>query len=618
MDVTEGVAEHRTVGSTCSHGGLRLDDELGGAGVADPASTARPESGEWTRRARLHRWRWVLFVAVVGLLGALSPQPVAAVGPIPIGAEVTPIAGGTPLGRAHPVLTFGGQFPNPTQASVSNPLPTVCLQAAHCQLWSLAVATDRPFLVAVHNSDRHFNPDIGLNLYLYDPAGNTVGSSGGVGGDGAAVEALSPSPGTYTVAVTVTYGYSDPIQYVGEARLLEPPSWNPPVASPCTLPSGQPAQCILPQLEVLPPSDITVTGLPPVASTPLGFPLPVAVSVPTSCYLDETLGLDSLTVLPPTVPQQLSHPTLRCLRFTTDVRDIGGGPLAVRWNFVSDGQPPEYGYLPGQCHADQIVRLAGGGEFPHPAGDCLFHLAHGHFHYSELVSFALYSVAPDGNPDKVVVAASKKSFCLSADDYFGFGTPGPANGPRLYFGQPGCNLPAITEGPLYGATGIAQGAPQQDTATASHGGVYGLMGISPGWGDVYTWDTPGQYVDITSVPDGTYDIVMIPNPDHRLLTAGNDRCGITEVTLTGTTVKVLRSWETVCEESPNGLVMAASTGGAPPPSNSASGEVGTSRLTALPNTGVPRPAFPSSVLMLAGLAGLAASGRRRRRGRPTE
>ncbi|AGC41444.1 FG-GAP repeat-containing protein [Myxococcus stipitatus DSM 14675] len=42
-------------------------------------------------------------------------------------------------------------------------------------------------------------------------------------------------------------------------------------------------------------------------------------------------------------------------------------------------------------------------------------------------------------------------------------------------------------------------------ADAAPQGVYGSMGISPGWADIYTVDTPCQWVDITDLPDGTYD-----------------------------------------------------------------------------------------------------------------
>ncbi|WP_342377742.1 lysyl oxidase family protein [Myxococcus stipitatus] len=42
-------------------------------------------------------------------------------------------------------------------------------------------------------------------------------------------------------------------------------------------------------------------------------------------------------------------------------------------------------------------------------------------------------------------------------------------------------------------------------ADAAPQGAYDPMGISPGWADIYTVDTPCQWVDITDLPDGTYD-----------------------------------------------------------------------------------------------------------------
>lgn len=519
----------------------------------------------------------------------VAASPAGAIGPVSVGAQPQLVAGGTPLGPDHPLLGFSGSSANPLPI-VFDPDPTVCASAEHCQLWFLQVATRLPFMVSVHTVESSFNPNEGYNLYVYDPSGQVVGSSGGVGSDGQAVSVLAPVVGRYTIAVTLTYGYDDPVAYQGEARLLVPPTWHSATPSACTLPSGAKARCLLPQLEVLPPSDVRVTGLPPVASTPLGFPFPVSLAVPTSCYLDEMLGLDALTVLPPSPPQ---HPTVRCLRFTTDVRDVGGGPLTVRWNFVSDGQTPQSGYLPGECHAEQVVALAGGGSVVRPAGSCQFHLAHGHFHYSGLVVFGLYSVGADGvSPDHLVVAAAKKSFCLAADDYFGFGTPGPANGPRMYFGQPGCNVPA--------------------TVTA---GVYGVMGISPGWGDVYTWDTPGQYVDVTSVPDGVYDIVDVPNPDHLLLTAGGDRCGITQVRLSQTTVQVLRSWETTACPTSTPSALPTTDRLRSTSSPSAAGDVAaTGVVAALPDTTAGGTVTATGVAAggVAGLAGLALGGRRRR------
>ena len=73
------------------------------------------------------------------------------------------------------------------------------------------------------------------------------------------------------------------------------------------------------------------------------------------------------------------------------------------------------------------------------------------------------------------------------------------------------------------------------------------MGISPGWGDVYSWDTPDQYIEITGVPDGLYDVVSTANPDggileERGLAGGRgDDTARTRICLKGNTVKVMAS-----------------------------------------------------------------------------
>jgi hypothetical protein len=59
------------------------------------------------------------------------------------------------------------------------------------------------------------------------------------------------------------------------------------------------------------------------------------------------------------------------------------------------------------------------------------------------------------------------------------------------------------------------------------------MGLTPGWGDVYTWDTPGQFIDVTHVKAGTYDLVEETNPSGRIVVAGPRRtCAMTRLKLT--------------------------------------------------------------------------------------
>jgi hypothetical protein len=257
-------------------------------------------------------------------------------------------------------------------------------------------------------------------------------------------------------------------------------------------------------LQALPAYDLAVSGLPPAASTPLGFPLPVVVGTPTSCYVDETFGLSQPST------DRLQHPVQRCLRFTTNVRNVGAGTLVVQLPWATtDGVS---GFVPGQCSAEQVVVTSTGRTATRRAGPCEFHPAHAHFHYKDLVSYNLYRAGPGAR----IGTSQKASFCLADDEYFGFGTTGP-NGPRTYAGQPDCNLPV------------------QDAE-----GLVVREGLTPGWGDVYTWDTPDQFVDITNLPPGTYDLVMKTNPIGDLLVAGPQQtCVLTRLELTADSVKSL-------------------------------------------------------------------------------
>ena len=77
------------------------------------------------------------------------------------------------------------------------------------------------------------------------------------------------------------------------------------------------------------------------------------------------------------------------------------------------------------------------------------------------------------------------------------------------------------------------------------------MGISPGWGDIYTWDLPQQYIDISKVPDGVYEVVSRSNPDGALLTADRSReTGVSCIRLQGTKVTPLYAFASQSNTAP--------------------------------------------------------------------
>jgi hypothetical protein len=446
-------------------------------------------------------------VVSVPLPAALPGPPVAPVTATP------PTAIGT-LNRGNPILTFTGTVDNPTPLPlVSDPAPPVC--AVGCREYQFRdVAGGTAFLAAIKNTSvgPTFNPNDGYDLYVYDPAGQLVGSSNGVGANGQSALVHPTASGIYTVVVAVTYAYDANAGWVGEIRLIDADTWTPPVVT-CGITVSSISGCFdLPTLRALPPYDFTASGVPPVVSTPLGFPLPVALPTTTSCYADESIGLDNPS------PSGATNPVTRCLRFTSDVQNVGAGPISVGIPLLisaSSGQP-QSGYVPGECHAVQYVTAADGSAVTRPGGDCEYHVEHGHFHYDALVGYSLRSVGAAGTIGPAVSVSHKESFCLTDDDYFGFGTTGP-NGPRQNVGQPDCNLPRTVATPTGGAGS----------------GTYVTEGITPGWGDVYTWDTPDQYIDVTNVPSGTYWVVEETNPNGSILVAGPAQtCSATEVELT--------------------------------------------------------------------------------------
>src|SRR5581483_6170589 len=470
----------------------------------------------WGRRFKLFAAAFAALALIVGAAPAIADLLP------PLGLPVTPPSPTppTPIGHlapATPLLTFHGGVTNPTPLPlVNNPVPVVC--AVTCEEFTFTADQGVPFLVSVR--DTHHSPNDGFDLSVYGPDGRLVNAANGIGADGQAIQVNNPPAGTYTIAVTFTYAENTDAAYDGEVRRLAGSTWHPPSATCGITVSGVKGCFVLPKLQAVPAFDLHVDGLPPVASTPLGFPLPVSVPTSNSCYVDEQYGITQPDV------GTVQNPVTRCLRFTTDVRNTGIGSLQVRipWLTVggSGGSPAASGFVPGQCNADQAIGMTDGGEVTRPAGTCLFHAIHAHFHYQDLVSFALYKVNADGTTGTQIGKSLKESFCLGDDDYFGFGTAGP-NGPRMYVGQPGCNLPA--------------NPPPMITVNE---------GMSPGWGDVYTWDTPGQFVDISTTPAGTYFFIEKTNPTGSLLVAGPQQtCSRTRLALTADGVKVLSTTDDV-------------------------------------------------------------------------
>lgn len=164
----------------------------------------------------------------------------------------------------------------------------------------------------------------------------------------------------------------------------------------------------------------------------------------------------------------------RLVVFATQVGNRGSAPLEVQ------GEPRE------ACHASDgragvaaYQRLLDLGVQRTPVtrvrvGCLVFSPSHGHWHVADLLTYTVRS-----EQGHEVYRREKVGFCL-AD-----GAPGDT--------AKGSTRPA----PRYRAPGIGKNC----------AGEAVLQGLSPGWTDVYGSSTPGQSIDVSSVPDSTYCLV---------------------------------------------------------------------------------------------------------------
>ena len=320
--------------------------------------------------------------------------------------------------------------------------------------------------VAIDTPDRSNQ----FELDLIDPSGTQVASRANTLQSQFDMEVYAPDPvaGTWIARVVP--------QHVQNAafRLRAKLEGAPVVSKKKTV--------LLPNLEVTPPYEFTfVAPANPAnvyAPDSLNPPLSALGVAPLSCTPDETVGVG------PSLTPSSKHVT-RCLRFTTGPRDAGPGPFEIAYNPVD----AQLGVLKaGQAY--QRVYFSDGTSFLRKAGAFQFHAMHGHYHYDGFLNFQLYRVG-EGHQLTPAGAGNKVGLC-------------PAD--ELFADWHVFNQKSTT-------TFTANCGISADEAN---------LGLNVGWGDVYRWQRPGQYVDFTGNGDGYYVLKVMVNASHLVLTVPDD------------------------------------------------------------------------------------------------
>ncbi|HEX2040776.1 MAG TPA: lysyl oxidase family protein [Acidimicrobiales bacterium] len=174
--------------------------------------------------------------------------------------------------------------------------------------------------------------------------------------------------------------------------------------------------------------------------------------------------------------------------FDTHAQNLGAVPLQLSFSGIEN---PET-FKASQCVSWTAGRVC---RDQREVGGFSWHEPHAHFHYNGFADYQLRRLAPDGRPDYsdagLVARSEKVSFCLMDSRKVGSaGSPAP-----FYL-----------------------------TCTPT------VVGISPGWTDVYAPTQPGQQLPLGGVTDGRYALIVSVDYANRLYET-DDTDNVVEVTI---------------------------------------------------------------------------------------
>jgi hypothetical protein len=174
----------------------------------------------------------------------------------------------------------------------------------------------------------------------------------------------------------------------------------------------------------------------------------------------------------------------RCLRFDTVLANLGRGAFEVAYQL-----DPEHGLLTAHQH----VYRRNGTFRSRYATQTEYHPTHAHFHIKNIYVAKLWRVDAKSNRigRRPIARSDKNGFC--PEDTAPVGSR-PANRRYACFGAEG-----------FGSNGSIQ-----------------IVGISPGWSDIYPFSLPDQYIEIGDVPNGRYLFELEVDPNDVFVESAED------------------------------------------------------------------------------------------------
>ncbi|HUR48646.1 MAG TPA: hypothetical protein VMY88_03815 [Acidimicrobiales bacterium] len=321
--------------------------------------------------------------------------------------------------------------------------------------------------------------DGSFSIELFDAEGASLTTTSGPYSMEAYVE--SPDPGVYFARASG--GPADAFRMRAKLERKAP------------VPTG--TGPLLPNLQLIPPYEFTFMSL-------LNSPLE---------------GRDATSCNP---YEQAEYAAKRCLRFSLGPKNVGPGPLMLR--FDAD---PITGIV-GRGDVTQLILHGDGKESERPGGSSVYHKTHAHYHHNGFGTLELLRVL-DPVAGSLVPAGSgpKQGFCMldfMIADWTAFANE-PADSVR------------------------------QDCGAAAPTGVQ--LGLGTGWGDIYVYSLDGNYVEFGENTDGLYVVRSIADAFNDVLeTNETDNQGYAYIRVKGNDITVLERGLGASPWDPNKVLAA--------------------------------------------------------------
>lgn len=139
-------------------------------------------------------------------------------------------------------------------------------------------------------------------------------------------------------------------------------------------------------------------------------------------------------------------------------------------------------------HVIQVIYRADGTPIERTAGNFEFEGEHGHWHWENFSRYELWTVSASGL-DSLVAVNDKVGFCLRDVNIYA--------GDREHIKLP------------EGVSNVSE--------LSYDSCFWEKQGLSVGWSDIYRANIPGQYVEITGLPDGLYALKNTIDPGDAIL-----------------------------------------------------------------------------------------------------